>query len=103
MTNKKINLKDILDLHLSFSSVKYAGINCFVLAAMKDACQQILELVEENANLIVFKTDMYSHEVVETQTNQEDYAHTEYTESNDYQINVIINKKSIADTINQIE
>ena len=51
MEERKINLEEILNSHLKFSSaLPIVGINKhFVILAMKEACRQTLELAAENA------------------------------------------------------
>lgn len=76
MSERKINLKEILETHSSIYDefpMPYSG----VIAAMKEACKQVLELAAENAQT----TEIYFG-----------IGHS-----------IEIDKQSILDTINQIE
>lgn len=47
---KKINLEEILELHLSLSSQTRPG-KAFYIAAMRQACNQAIDLCAENAEI----------------------------------------------------
>ena len=81
MSEKKINLEEILNKELNILSISVEQIEKSALKAMKEACKQVLELAAENANLIEYNTNK-----------------TAFTAHN-----MGVNKQSIIDTINQVE
>ena len=83
----KINLKEILNRVYDKeyrSSYKTEYSEQCILEAMKEACNQVLELAAENADYGVCQND----------DGQEPWIH---------ESNIFIDKQSILDTINQIE
>ena len=85
MSEKKINLEEILKKELNILSISVEQIEKSALKAMKEACKQVLELAAENAKAEI-------HTEWEGNTGSEYY--TDYA---------VVNKQSIIDTINQVE
>ena len=80
---KKINLEEILNQHLKYKIVLELDDDDLMLikVAMKDACNQVLELAAENAE--ISRSDWnHDSQIYETEE---------------------VNKQSILNTINQIE
>ena len=83
----KINLKEILNRVYDkeyMSSYKTEYPEQCILEAMKEACRQVLEKAAENAK----------YEVCQDDDGQESWIHKS---------NIFIDKRSILDTINEIE
>ena len=68
-----------------------------------DLVEKVLELAAENANLLIRKENMYKSSDNEILFDNE-YSHGEYDSNGpDYHIDVMINKDSILDVINQVK
>lgn len=85
MSERKINLEEILNKELNILSIRVEQIEKSALKAMKEACKQVLELAADNAKAEI-------HTEWEGNTGSEYY--TDYA---------VIDKRSILDTINQVE
>lgn len=85
MSERKINLEEILQKHIksSIESERHKSTDS-VINAMREACRQILELAAENA-------EVDEHEVAESIHGGPGYTYYE------------VDKQSILNTINQIE
>ena len=83
---KKINLEEILNQHLKYKIVLELDDDDLMLikTAMKDACNQVLELAAENAKANDFIEDSNIPALTPN-------------------IDIKVNKQSILNTINQIE
>ena len=75
MSERKINLEEILNKELNILSISVEQIEKSALKAMKEACKQVLELAAENATY-------------------------DFTENGR---GIYVDKQSIIDTINQVE
>ena len=84
MSERKINLEEILNKELNILSISVEQIEKLALKAMKEACKQVLELAAENAKAEI-------HTEWEGNTGSEYY--TDYA---------VVNKQSILDTINLV-
>ena len=84
MSERKINLEEILNKELNILSISVEQIEKSALKAMKEACKQVLELAAENAKAEI-------HTEWEGNTGSEYY--TDYA---------VVNKQSILDTINLV-
>ena len=102
MSERKINLEEILNKELNILSIRVEQIEKLALKAMKEACRQVLELAAENA-----KT---SHDYYDKWDENEAYnKHKDFGfercdgDGIPYGVDVItINKQSIIDTINLV-
>ena len=105
-----INLEQILRSNINGPSyenlqtlIEEYSSPCDILNAMKDACQQILELAAENADLNIHRSNMNDYRDCEYLNNKE-YNHGEYDSNGpDYHVTVTINKESILAITNQIK
>ena len=99
---KEINLEEIFDANFQKSKSNSFTLD-LIKKSMKDACQQVLELAAENANLLIRKENMYNSSDNEILFDNE-YSDGEYDSNGpDYHIDVMINKGSILDVINQVK
>lgn len=86
MKGKKLNLEEILKSHSNICCDDWED----VIIAMKEACRQTLELAAENADLIYCENECDIPENV-VSTGDSEYG------------SYYISKKSITDTINQVQ
>ena len=94
MSDKKINLEEILRKH---TSVEWEGISPkeLILKTMLDFGEQLLELAAENAILILNEGESYSF--------VENFPKNLYFEYEGIPNSVAIDEQSILDTIKQVE
>lgn len=86
MEKKTINLEEILDKHISYSSMQPPRKSSYI-AAMQDACLQVLQLAAENVTTKEIK-------VLFDDPKEGDDAYMDFK---------VVNKESILNTINQIQ
>lgn len=99
---KTINLEEILSKHDKYNDIS-VELKSSILSAMKEACEQVLELASENGNLKIYRENMYIPNDNEMLIENE-YNYVEWNSNGaDYHVDVTINKQSILDTINQIK
>lgn len=99
---KTINLEEILFKHDKYNDIS-VELESSILSAMKEACEQALELAAENGNLKIYRENMYIPNDNEMLIENE-YNYVEWNANGaDYHVNVTINNQSILDTINQIK
>ena len=91
MSEKKINLEEILNKELNILSIRVEQIEKLALKAMKESCKQVLELAAENVEFIKTTSE---------ELNSKDYV--PFITADDNTI-WTFDKQSILDTINQIK
>ena len=88
---KEINIYEIIKKHSNICFDDYDGVE----EAIKDACQQVLELAAENA-----KIELREYEINGTYTSESLGQEIMIEEPNNY---IGIDKQSILDVINQVK
>jgi hypothetical protein len=90
MSDKKINLEEILNEHFN-STLILTHDNSGILRAMKEACKQVLELGAENARIIEENDPDYERDNI-------------YISHRDEEDEIfIVKKESIINTLNEVE
>mgnify|MGYP003610371310 CR=1 FL=1 len=102
MSERKINLEEILNKELNILSIRVEQIEKLALKAMKEACKQVLELAAENAKTSHNYYDKWDEN--EAYNKHKDFGFERCDgDGIPYGVDVItINKQSIIDTINLV-
>ena len=103
---ERINLKELFEkkgIKNSTSHHNYEYLYKTILEVTKEACRQTLELATKNADLKIYRENMHNNKDYERLIeNEHNYADCD-SNGADYHVEVIVNRESILNTINQIK